>query len=1352
MMSELVSGLHVVLKGIQTIVKNVKNFPKIKDKVESLLTCTMSVLNKFRPGEDPEKNKVVADLKTQLIQLEKLANDMTGKPGQESWTNRAWTMFQKSLDTYGKRYDTIHKEIDEILNTMTNFLALDSANLAQDSANMLKELLNEKNKRYAKLEEREEKDKQMMQTLSKMKSYAENKDFDSLLTLAKSVTDTCGFLTLQAKTIIEEMINALSTTWQKIEQDGQIYYHNAVTDETAWEIPEIIPRIEKLQKHFVGGGMLKHEKLEKLENIASNILNKLNEIDKKNTEAFKKASFERKRIDEENKEILRRASLRSHESDKRNSMRKNEVLNLIREIDQKQRSVSHEFDEELKEKTAALRENNRLMKIENERRSQEYNDRRKQEREDRANELEEEEEENKAQDMEDKEEEETMLSELNETLGDLKHDPDTHIIDDRADRLNIDIKKLISSSFKCLEKISASEKEDAKENGKKTVKVYSRKFTHGEYTGDIDFKGRRCGEGDMNISDDYCTAYFKNNKIVKGDGLEHSKSTLFFGKWQDGKPHGECVQYYSSKFTSIGAIFANGKMIKGYGMSEQGDGSYVGEHNNGKMHGYGELTFTEKRKGSLFSFSSPSKKVLSKYRGTFKNGVKDGPIEMTDEEGKKYIQLWKNNKVWAGEVKHSLQGKGTYVGLLQDGKFYGKGEMTYENGDFYSGYWKNGTPNGLGVMKYKNGNKYDGRWKEGEKSGYGILSTDKGAEYRGYWKHDTKNGTGKLLEKNGTYYDGDWVKDKKHGSGEYYCSKTNLIFDGTFKNNLKDGTMAIRSKNESTSLISTWKNDRIWEGNAIIHEPNGDVYTGQFVKGKRHKLGTLVFSSSSEPEKKIVYSGEWKENKREGHGITTYNKKEYENTWYKDKIENGEGVQMDINGNLYIGGFKNSKYQGKGSLLYASNNNKFKKYVGDFVHGRKEGQGIQVYRDNSEYTGSFAKDLRSGSGRFTMANGGNYNGNWKNDKREGNGEQQYNNGSHYNGEWKNDNRDGCGIFKEENGNVYDGNWKNDKKHGKGKTKARGRTSVYEAVFEVGNAISGAIAKQYNNGLYKGDVYKDQRHGSGKMEYSNGDVYIGNWVRNKKHGHGKNTRSKNGDVYEGDWNNGFMDGKGKLTWADGSAFDGNWKQNRPSGNGKFTCQNGHTIHGTRFYQEEPEPIYSCFCCKDGETKASFVAFGGNDSYYTLTIPNYNIEVSGLWHKTVLRIGTEATNYSNIDANVNPAKLKQGKIKSLLTGSIKDVPPKCLRFEDIPQPAGHIKPKDINTGNSKGAINQNHQKRMSKVRRLSQQIKMQQTSQQIQLTKNVEIHATSNPLTSSIKESRKSKVRRLSKKLEQGRSKK
>ena len=93
--------------------------------------------------------------------------------------------------------------------------------------------------------------------------YAEKKDFDSLLKLASSVKETYDFLTLEANSIIEEMI-----TWQTIEtEDGKIYYHNTMTDETAWEIPEIMSMVENLQKCFVGGGMLKHEKLEKLETI-----------------------------------------------------------------------------------------------------------------------------------------------------------------------------------------------------------------------------------------------------------------------------------------------------------------------------------------------------------------------------------------------------------------------------------------------------------------------------------------------------------------------------------------------------------------------------------------------------------------------------------------------------------------------------------------------------------------------------------------------------------------------------------------------------------------------------------------------------------------------------------------------------------------------------------------------------------------------------------------------------------------------------------------------------------------------------------------------------------------------------
>ena len=60
--------------------------------------------------------------------------------------------------------------------------------------------------------------------------------------------------------------------------------------------------------------------------------------------------------------------------------------------------------------------------------------------------------------------------------------------------------------------------------------------------------------------------------------------------------------------------------------------------------------------------------------------------------------------------------------------------------------------------------------------------------------------------------------------------------------------------------------------------------------------------------------------------------------------------------------------------------------------------------------------------------------------------------------------------------------------------------------------------RYTNGdIYEGDWVNDKRHGRGKMIYKTGDIYEGNWVNDKRHGKGEIIYA-NGLIHNGDWEN------------------------------------------------------------------------------------------------------------------------------------------------------------------------------------------------------------------------------------------
>ncbi len=66
------------------------------------------------------------------------------------------------------------------------------------------------------------------------------------------------------------------------------------------------------------------------------------------------------------------------------------------------------------------------------------------------------------------------------------------------------------------------------------------------------------------------------------------------------------------------------------------------------------------------------------------------------------------------------------------------------------------------------------------------------------------------------------------------------------------------------------------------------------------------------------------------------------------------------------------------------------------------------------------------------------------------------------------------------------------------------------------------------------------HGGGTLEYANGDVYQGQWVKNERSGFGKLTFKRGGEYFNGEWLEDKMHGKGTFTHSNGVKQDGIWE--------------------------------------------------------------------------------------------------------------------------------------------------------------------------------------------------------------------
>lgn len=108
------------------------------------------------------------------------------------------------------------------------------------------------------------------------------------------------------------------------------------------------------------------------------------------------------------------------------------------------------------------------------------------------------------------------------------------------------------------------------------------------------------------------------------------------------------------------------------------------------------------------------------------------------------------------------------------------------------------------------------------------------------------------------------------------------------------------------------------------------------------------------------------------------------------------------------------------------------RFQGQYVEGRKEGQGRYEWPDGSYYEGGFLDSKFDGYGVYYFAESGKiYEGQFQENLFQGRGKLSYPNSSVYLGDFSSNQRDGHGTLVYQNGNKYTGGWKADQMHGVG---------------------------------------------------------------------------------------------------------------------------------------------------------------------------------------------------------------------------------------------------------------------------------------------------------------------------------
>ncbi len=215
------------------------------------------------------------------------------------------------------------------------------------------------------------------------------------------------------------------------------------------------------------------------------------------------------------------------------------------------------------------------------------------------------------------------------------------------------------------------------------------------------------------------------------------------------------------------------------------------------------------------------------------------------------------------------------------------------------------------------GLKYVGQVPPEQHARKGVFtSVDERAVYTGEYSGDCMHGVGEMeFDKNvvpTAFYIGEWEKGRRagHGVQTWYNKDKELIL--TYLGQFNE-----EEKREGHSVFR-WPNGRVYWGQCVngkkegygVEERGGKVYSGKWIADQRAGYGVERLPDGR------VYSGEWKEGRRDGHGVEYHHKRQaYCGLWKAGKRDR-YGVACRADGVVYKGQFNEGKLNGLG-IMYS---------------------------------------------------------------------------------------------------------------------------------------------------------------------------------------------------------------------------------------------------------------------------------------------------------------------------------------------------------------------------------------------------------------------------------------------------